>query len=89
VIAGGIAGVASWFSILPFDVVKSRLQADDIVRPKYKGIWHCALDSYQKEGLGVFCRGWQVVFIRAVPVNVVLLLSYDETLRFLNNRLRL
>lgn len=88
-IAGAIAGVASWFSILPFDLVKSRLQADDIVRPKYKGIWHCALESFRNEGMGVFFRGWQVVLIRAVPVNALLLLCYDETLRFLNSRIRL
>jgi len=87
-VAGGFAGVASWFTILPLDLIKSRLQADDIIRPKYQGILHCARESFQKEGLTVFFRGWQVVLIRAVPVNAVLLLCYDEALRFLSPRMR-
>ena len=41
-LAGGLAGVLSWMSILPLDVCKSRMQADDAANPKYKGLFDCA-----------------------------------------------
>lgn len=81
-VAGGVAGVTSWISILPFDLVKSRLQADDAKNPKYRGVLHCAATSFRNEGIGVFYTGWAVVSARAFPVNAVLFITYDQILRF-------
>uniref|UniRef100_A0A915IQV3 Mitochondrial carrier protein n=1 Tax=Romanomermis culicivorax TaxID=13658 RepID=A0A915IQV3_ROMCU len=76
--AGGAAGVASWLAILPLDVVKSRLQADNLACPTYKGSWDCAKKSYKKEGLLIFYRGWSMVALRAFPVNAVIFIVYDK-----------
>jgi hypothetical protein len=35
IVSGGITGVVTWQMVVPFDVVKSRLQADDFQHPKY------------------------------------------------------
>lgn len=83
-IAGGTAGVTSWFSILPFDLVKSRLQADDGRNPKYTGVVQCMKESYRNEGLSVFYRGWFVVAARAFPVNAALFITYDQILRLIH-----
>lgn len=40
--AGGLAGMAYWVPVFPFDVVKSRLQIDDARNPKYAGTLDCA-----------------------------------------------
>jgi solute carrier family 25 carnitine/acylcarnitine transporter 20/29 len=37
-IFGGISGTCYWLFIFPFDVIKSRIQADDYSNRKYKSI---------------------------------------------------
>ncbi|MCL4118387.1 UNVERIFIED_CONTAM: hypothetical protein GTU68_031248 [Idotea baltica] len=39
IFCGGMAGALSWMTIVPQDVIKSRIQADDPVNPQYKGMW--------------------------------------------------
>lgn len=66
---------------MPFDVVKSRLQADRPDKPQYRGMLHCFVDSYQKEGLRVFGRGYSMVMLRAFPVNAAIFLGYEHCIR--------
>lgn len=82
-LAGGVAGTVSWVSIIPWDVIKSRLQADSHQHPKYKSAWHCAILSYQTEGWRVFFRGIGVMAVRAFPVNSAVFLVYEYSLEFL------
>lgn len=77
-LAGGVAGVVSWLTILPLDMIKSRLQSDLLHRPLYKGILDCAGKTYRSEGLAFFYRGWFMVSCRAFPVNAVIFLAYDK-----------
>ncbi|KAJ9591718.1 hypothetical protein L9F63_001746 [Diploptera punctata] len=82
VIAGGIAGVLSWASIMPLDLIKSRIQADDMANPKFKGIVDCAVKSYKKDGLSVFGRGLTMCCIRSFPVNGATFLGYEICLKY-------
>lgn len=82
-IAGGCAGTLTWFSIMPFDVIKSRYQAD--ISKEYRGIIDCAVKSYREEGLTVFYRGCLVTCLRAFPVNAVTFLVYSNTLQYLES----
>lgn len=82
-LAGGIAGVSCWWSILPLDVVKSRLQADDPTRPRYHGLRHCITETYRAEGLKAFVRGWHVAALRGFPACACLFLVYEQTIRIL------
>lgn len=79
-VSGGLAGVLSWTLILPFDVMKSRVQAD-VKGNVYKGLWDCAKRSVKAEGLSVLYSGYSAVATRAFLVNSVTLLAYVELLK--------
>lgn len=80
---GGLAGVISWSAIIPFDVVKSRLQAD-VDKKIYKTFLDCVIKSYKESGVKVFYRGIGVTCLRAFPVNAVTLMVYSEYMKFFN-----
>ena len=62
-------GVISWIVIIYLDVVKSRIQADDPVNPKYKGMIDCFKQCYKEGGFRIFGRGMFVMSLRAFPLN--------------------
>ena len=83
--AGGMAGIASWISTYPVDVIKSRLQADGVGGVnQYSSIVDCVRQSIRKEGYMVFTRGLTSTLLRAFPVNaatfatVTLVLMYSR-----------
>lgn len=78
--SGGVAGVLSWTLIMPFDVIKSRVQAD-VKGNMFSGLWDCALKSVRNEGVAVLFRGYSAVATRAFLVNSVTLLAYVELLK--------
>lgn len=47
-------------------------------------MYDCFIKSYNKEGLGVFTRGFVVVSLRAFPINGIIFLGYEITLKLLN-----
>ncbi|XP_069572280.1 mitochondrial basic amino acids transporter-like [Brachyistius frenatus] len=68
--SGGMAGIASWLSTYPVDVIKSRLQADGVGGVhEYSGIADCVRQSVSREGYMVFTRGLTSTLLRAFPVN--------------------
>lgn len=81
--AGGVSGIISWASIIPLDVVKSRIQADDPKSPSYSGIIDCFKKSYKSDGWKVFGRGFWVMTLRAFPVNAITFLSYEFVLCYI------
>ncbi|KAK0059909.1 solute carrier family 25 member 45 [Biomphalaria pfeifferi] len=82
-LGGGVAGVLSWLIIMPFDVVKSKLQADACGK-LYKGFWDCASQVYRADGIRAFFLGLVPMAVRAFPVNAVTLMVYSESLKYLN-----
>lgn len=68
VIASGVAGVSAAFFSMPFDFVKTRLQA----APRrghiaYKGLFHCFLTVARVEGVARFYRGFGAYFMKMGP----------------------
>ncbi|XWS20307.1 hypothetical protein CRYUN_Cryun31cG0089300 [Craigia yunnanensis] len=85
-IAGGLAGVASWVCCYPLDVVKTRLQAQSPSSPqKYNGIIDCLHKSVKQEGYGVLWRGLGTAVARAFVVNGAIFSAYEIVLRCLFN----
>lgn len=80
-LAGGLAGTASWIVSYPLDVVKSRLQADTTA--KYTGALDCFRKSVQNEGYGCLFRGLNSTIIRAFPTNAATFAVVTWTLRLL------
>ncbi|XP_075222534.1 solute carrier family 25 member 45-like isoform X5 [Lycorma delicatula] len=81
-ITGALAGAASWALIMPLDVVKSRMQADSVEKPKYNGMIDCFRKSYQEAGLKVFMRGFWTTMARALPVNAATFVGYETFISF-------
>jgi len=69
-VAGGVAGVASWASIYPLDVCKSRIQA----QPERwnRGWLDCMRRSVADEGVAVLTRGLGACLGRAFLVNAAI-----------------
>ncbi|XP_033735306.1 solute carrier family 25 member 45-like [Pecten maximus] len=80
-IGGGCAGSFTWFLIMPFDVVKSRYQAD--LKGEFRSPLDCAIKSYQREGYRVFYRGVLVTCLRSLPVDATAFMIYAQTMRYL------
>lgn len=85
--SGGMAGVVSWMSTFPFDVMKSRLQSDgNRGNFKYSGIVDCMIKSYRAEGVGVFKRGLLPTVLRAFPSNAAIFYVYNFCLKVLHKK---
>lgn len=79
VVAGGLAGVASWICCYPLDVVKTRIQAQSTSR--YSGILDCFATSVRQEGYSVLWRGLGTAVARAFVVNGAVFTAYETAIR--------
>lgn len=83
-VSGGIAGVITWASIYPLDVIKTRLQAQDAgaaqrnessallqSSARRKGAMQIGREIFRTEGAGAFYRGLGICSARAFIVNAV------------------
>lgn len=85
-LCGGIAGVVTWASVFPLDMIKTRLQAQTIadhpplatesqslLRSQRQTLdsFHIAKETYRAEGIRAFYRGLGVCSVRAFIVNAV------------------
>ncbi|KAK6912080.1 Mitochondrial substrate/solute carrier [Dillenia turbinata] len=84
-IAGGLAGVASWVCCYPLDVIKTRLQAQSPSSLKYKGIIDCFRRSVKQDGHSVLFRGLGTAVTRAFVVNGTIFTAYETAVRCLFN----
>lgn len=75
--AGGLAGVAFWGSVYPLDVVKTKIQTDSDVRPRYNGIVDCARQTVKEGGVGALYRGVGPCLARAFPANAVTFFVFE------------
>ncbi|KAL4965034.1 putative mitochondrial carrier protein [Aspergillus stella-maris] len=95
---GGIAGVVTWASVFPLDVVKTRLQANTIeayaeARPLLqaqsngRGMSSLGLakEMYHTEGLKAFYRGLGVCSLRAFIVNAAQWATYEWLMKYLQD----
>lgn len=81
-VAGGLAGVASWVFCYPLDVIKTRIQAQKEPNFKYTGIVDCFQKSVRADGYGVLWRGLNTAVARAFVVNGAIFSAYELSLRF-------
>jgi hypothetical protein len=49
-IAGVMAGFGLWGSMFPIDTIKSKIQADSLSKPEFKGTLDCLARSLSVEG---------------------------------------
>ncbi|KIV82448.1 hypothetical protein PV11_04561 [Exophiala sideris] len=91
-ISGGIAGVVTWVSIYPLDVIKTRLQAQPAWHPEVQGLLSAdgaaprrapnsleiAREIWRSSGFGGFYRGVGICSIRAFFVNAIQWYAYER-----------
>lgn len=88
-LCGGLAGVVTWASIFPLDVIKTRVQAQTLepearllinnrtMSPKRLGAVGIARQAYREGGSRVFFRGLAICSIRAFAVNAIQWAVYE------------
>ncbi|KAI0895081.1 solute carrier family 25 member 45 [Annulohypoxylon nitens] len=88
-LCGGLAGVVTWASIFPLDVIKTRVQAQTFgaettpllgsaqLGQRRLGAIEIARDAYREGGTRVFFRGLTVCSVRAFFVNAVQWAVYE------------
>eukprot|EP01130_Rhizamoeba_saxonica_P009821 TRINITY_DN4009_c0_g1_i2.p1 TRINITY_DN4009_c0_g1~~TRINITY_DN4009_c0_g1_i2.p1 ORF type:complete len:239 (-),score=43.66 TRINITY_DN4009_c0_g1_i2:759-1475(-) len=75
--SGASAGVLSWTSIYPFDVVKTRIQ-----KSANPGSWiQEFINVKNRSGYLGFYKGLSPTLLRALPVNSVVFLVYENVVR--------
>ncbi|PGH26599.1 hypothetical protein AJ80_01728 [Polytolypa hystricis UAMH7299] len=99
-LCGGIAGIVTWASIFPLDVIKTRLQAQGspiqvsptnqpLLRPtasegRVLNALGITKEAYRAEGIRVFYRGLGICSLRAFIVNAVQWATYEWIMKTLN-----
>ncbi|KAL5290415.1 SLC25A45 family protein [Megaselia abdita] len=74
-LAGAFAGILSWVCVIPFDTVKTLMQAERTV--KYISIRQCVTVNVKDYGWRCLFRGGYMLVIRAIPVNAATFLGYE------------
>lgn len=96
-LCGGLAGIVTWASVFPLDVIKTRVQTqtfdsvpesarllgqgDRPALPKRQGAIEVARQAYREEGARVFFRGLTVCSVRAFIVNAVQWAVYEWVMK--------
>ncbi|KAK9777762.1 putative Mitochondrial basic amino acids transporter [Seiridium cardinale] len=99
-LCGGLAGVATWASIFPLDVIKTRVQvqtlnpevrslmSDQITPERRLGAVEIAKEAYKEGGIRVFFRGLTICSLRAFAVNAIQWAVYEGVMHELGERKR-
>ena len=82
---GALAGIGEWLPGYPFDVIKSKYQADDIKNPKYTSLKSCAIDIYKTNGFKGFYSGLVPCLMRAPPATAATFAGFELSSRAWDN----
>lgn len=83
-LSGGISGLCFWTVAHPFDTLKSIIQADSVLKPKYFGLWDCFGKVTKEKGIWSLYRGLSLSLIRAFPVNACAFATYEAVLSIID-----
>ena len=78
-----IAGFGLWGSMFPIDTIKSKIQADSLSKPQFKGTLDCLKRSLAVEGHAGLWRGVTAALWRAIPVNAAIFVAVEGTRQLL------
>ena len=85
--AGGVAGTIAWGSGIPFDVVKTRHQAQQGLPGEERRFWPTLRAIARTEGVARLFTGTGPLLSRAFVVNAATFYGYEEALRAINGPL--
>ncbi|XP_055371645.1 solute carrier family 25 member 45 isoform X2 [Condylostylus longicornis] len=81
-LAGAWAGILSWVCVIPFDVVKTLMQARDST--VYQGILDCIKTNVKTYGMRSLFRGSWILVVRAIPFNAATFLGYEKSFKYIS-----
>lgn len=81
--AGACGGLSFWAVALPFDTLKSLIQADGRAG-KYTGLVASARTLVREHGARHLFRGWQAAFSRGVPSAAITFWTFEKASTYLN-----
>ena len=79
--SGVIAGILLWATVFPIDVIKTRMQTDNLANPQHKGILDSMRQIYAQRGIRGFFKVFASCMARAVPVNGGVFMIYETGFR--------
>lgn len=81
--AGACGGLSFWAVALPFDTLKSLIQADGR-QGKYTGLLTAARTLVHEHGASHLFRGWQAAFSRGVPSAAITFWAFERASKYLD-----
>lgn len=79
-VAGAVGGIVLWTVIFPADVIKSRVQINNIETP----MWKMGLNIARTEGVSALYNGLKPTVIRTIPATAVLFAVYEYSKKAMN-----
>jgi len=77
IVGGGMAGMATWASHYPLDLVSSRMEASVALGGQQLTMTQHIKEIYAQSGVKGYFRGIGPCLLRAFPVNATIFLTYD------------
>lgn len=68
-LAGGLAGVATWTLTYPLDYIKTLVQTDDLVKPRQTSMLGYLREELSKGSIKRLFIGFEIMIVRAFFVN--------------------
>lgn len=84
VLSGGLSGMAFSLFTYPMDVVKTRMQSDSIINPKYSGNIECLNHIIREGGTRALFNGLIPCLLKSFPLNSALFLGFEFFKKLLN-----
>jgi len=81
--ASALSSLSSTFFGCPFDVIKTRIMEQSMMRPLYRNGVHCLIKTMHGEGLLGLYRGFIPTYFRIGPWQALFFLSYENLTRYL------
>eukprot|EP00808_Paulinella_micropora_P028734 g27810.t1 len=76
--AGALGGFSFWLWALPMDTVKSIIQTD--TKGEHSSMVSTIINTYKRDGLGRFFRGWSVAYTRGMPASAITFYVYAKAI---------
>lgn len=64
--AGAVAGMISWLPAIHFDVIKTRMMAENDPK-RFRSVWHCFNVIVQVNNLKVFIQSRTIILLVLIP----------------------
>ncbi|KAG5724711.1 hypothetical protein E4T56_gene3652 [Termitomyces sp. T112] len=82
---GGVAGLVTVYTTMPFDVIKTRMQSLE-ARQQYRNSFHCAYRIFTEEGILRFWTGTTPRLTRLVLSGGIVFTVYENIIKIIGNK---